>query len=611
MFLLKWKRKTCFLILILGSVFTQSLLAVTFSSSDYAVGYSQFAITSGDFNNDGALDLAASSQAGVVAVLLNKNDLSGAFNPFASYSVGSGSRSITNKDLNNDGAIDLVTANFFDNSVSVLLNKNDLSGTFATKINYPASSGPSSVTSADFNGDGANDVAVSNRESNSVSVFLNINNFSGTLDTKFDYPVGLSPYQIISSDINGDGAADLVVVSSESDLVSVLINKNNLSGTFNTRVDYATGDTPISTVSNDFNGDGALDIAVGINATSTVSVFLNKNDLTGALNTAVDYIVGGNPYSIISEDFDGDGTVDLATLSSQGNLLSVLLNKNDMSGTFNTGTDIIAGQTPVSVTGGDFNGDGDVDLAVANLISSSFATVLLNTTGREPDAFGFLDGFDVERSTLISSDIITITGLDFGVPINVTGGEYSINGGTFTSSPGTVFSNDLLQVRATSSADYDAVTDVVVTIATVNGVFSMRTISGTVPDDFSFIDQIDVAPSVLIVSNSVTITGLEIPSMISVTGGEYSINNSAFTAADGLINNGDTVVLRHTSSPSAKVRANTVLTIGGVSDTFSTTTSSVNVASVPVSFSDGGGGSFNLVLLFGMLFLICGPRIKS
>ena len=605
MFLMKWRIKPCFLVLTFGVFFTQSILAVTFSSSDYAVGSNQFAITSGDFNNDGAPDLAAANLAAAVSVILNKNDLSGAFNAFANYSVNSGPRSVTNADLNNDGAIDLIAANFFDNTVSVLLNKNDLSGTFTANIDYPTSSGPSSITSADFNGDGANDVAVSNRESNSISVLLNINNFSGTLDSKFDYPVGLSPQQIISGDFNGDGVPDLVVAGSESDIVSVLINKNNLSGSFNTRVDYATGDTPISIASNDFNGDGALDIAVGLNArTRAVSVFLNKNDLSGTFNTSVDYIVGGNPYSLISEDLDGDGAFDLAALSSQGNLLSVLLNKNDMSGTFYARTDFATGQTPVSITSGDFNGDGDVDLAVSNLISGSlFVTVLLNTTGREPDAFSFIERNYVERSALISSDTVTITGLDNGVAISVTGGEYSINNDPFTNLAGTIFTGDLLQLRATSSVDYATAVEVSVTISTVVGKFTVTTIDDNVPDNYAFIDRADVALNTSVTSNPVTITGLGMATMITVNGGEYSINNGAFKSVDGFIENADTVVVRHTSSPNIQSTVDTILTIGGVSGIFSSTTT-VNASTVSAPASEGGSGSFDLVLFFGLLFIM-------
>jgi hypothetical protein len=126
---MRLKSKACYLVFIVGIVFTQSILAVTFSNSDYVVEAGPFSITSGDFNLDGAPDLAATSTGlRLVSVMLNKNDLSGAFNTRTNYSVGSGPRSVTAADFNRDGAPDLAVANFFDNTFSILLNKNDLTG---------------------------------------------------------------------------------------------------------------------------------------------------------------------------------------------------------------------------------------------------------------------------------------------------------------------------------------------------------------------------------------------------------------------------------------------------------------------------------------------------
>lgn len=598
---MKWKVKACCLTLLFGAFCTSSLLAVTFSTRDYVVDAGPFFITSGDFNLDGAPDLVVTS-TGVrsVSVMLNKDDLSGAFNTHANYSVGSGPRSVTTADFNRDGAHDLAVANFFDDTFSVFLNKNDQTGAFIADHVYPTPSGPSSIISADFNSDGAADIAVANRDSNNVSVLLNMNNGDGVFAFKSDYRVGLMPLQVASGDFNGDGAPDIAVVSSNSDFVSVLINKNNLTGLFNARTDYPAGNTPVSVASNDFDGDGAPDLAVGNNESNTVSVFLNKNDLSGTFNAAVDYIVGGNPFSIVTEDFNGDGAYDLAIVSTRKNLLSVLLNKNDMSGAFAARTDFDISGTPISITSGDYNGDGDVDLAISNLNSSN-VTVLLNTTGREPDFFDFIDGDDVEPDALVSSNIITITGLDIGVPVNVTGGEYSINGDAFTSAAGTVFSDDSLQVRTTSSADYGISTDVVVTIASTSGVYTVTTINDTIPDDYTFVDQTNVALNTSITSNPVIITGLGASAVIGVAGGEYSINNGVFTTVDGFINNADTVIVRHTSSPAAQSTVDSILTIGGVSDTFSSTTTSITTTS-PAGQVESGGMDlvFLSVLLFGI-----------
>lgn len=96
----------------------------------------------------------------------------------------------------------------------------------------------------------------------------------------------------------------------------------------------------------------------------------------------------------------------------------------------------------------------------------------------------------------------------------------------------------------------------------------------TTPDAFTFTDQTDVARSTVITSAPITVAAIDAAANISVTGGEYSINGGAFTSSSGIgaVVNGDQIRARHTSSASYSTAANTAVTIGGVSDTFTSTT---------------------------------------
>jgi hypothetical protein len=107
---------------------------------------------------------------------------------------------------------------------------------------------------------------------------------------------------------------------------------------------------------------------------------------------------------------------------------------------------------------------------------------------------------------------------------------------------------------------------------TNNNMYSALLAWDVTPGTFSFTDQTDVALSTLIESNVITVTGIEYPSPISVTGGEYAINNGTYTSVAGTVSNGDTVKVRQTSSASVSTTTNATLTIGGVSDTFSVKT---------------------------------------
>lgn len=100
------------------------------------------------------------------------------------------------------------------------------------------------------------------------------------------------------------------------------------------------------------------------------------------------------------------------------------------------------------------------------------------------------------------------------------------------------------------------------------GIGAVFQAADTTPDQFSFTDQSGVAQSSTITSDPVTITGINDAADITVSGGTYSISGGAFTALAGTVVNGDAVRARHTSSASYLTATNTVVTIGGVSDTF-------------------------------------------
>jgi hypothetical protein len=96
----------------------------------------------------------------------------------------------------------------------------------------------------------------------------------------------------------------------------------------------------------------------------------------------------------------------------------------------------------------------------------------------------------------------------------------------------------------------------------------------TTPDPFTFTDQTNVALNTMVTSNTITVSGINAPAAISITGGTYKINSGSYTNASGTVNNGDTVTLQQTSSKNYSTKTDATLTIGGVSGTFSVTTTS-------------------------------------
>jgi hypothetical protein len=98
----------------------------------------------------------------------------------------------------------------------------------------------------------------------------------------------------------------------------------------------------------------------------------------------------------------------------------------------------------------------------------------------------------------------------------------------------------------------------------------------TTPDPFTFTDVTGVPLSTEQISNPITVSGITAPAAISIVGGEYEVNGSGtWTNIAGTVANGDTVKVRHTSAATSSTAVDTTLTIGGISDTFTSTTLAV------------------------------------
>ncbi|MGA8224693.1 MAG: FG-GAP-like repeat-containing protein [Candidatus Acidiferrales bacterium] len=251
------------------------------SSAGFAnsLGQSTSAIAAADFNQDGNLDLSMVSQiAQQSPVVLGYGD--GAFIPAGDLFITGFPSGMAVGDFNNDGMLDVVVAGsgsqkFPQAGLAVSLGKGD--GTFTSAPNSPISVpiGLSAIVAADFNGDGNLDLAVTNSTTNTVTILLG--NGNGTFGTPSAIPVGKGPVAIVAGDFNNDGKLDLAVVNSLDGTVTLLLGNGDGTFTQATGSPSAVGSGPSQIVAADFNGDGKLDLAVLTTANDgTVSIFLQQ-----------------------------------------------------------------------------------------------------------------------------------------------------------------------------------------------------------------------------------------------------------------------------------------------------------------------------------------------
>src|SRR5262249_23665619 len=160
-----------------------------------------------------------------------------------------------------------------------------------------------------FNGDGKPDLAVTNHNSNNVSVLLNTT-APGATSPSFaaqqGFATGASPVPVAVGDFNGDGRPDVIVGNYHDTTVSLLLNTTAPGAStpsFSAQQTFTSGLGPLGIAVKDFNGDGVPDLAASVRGTGSVSILLN---------TAVPIALSGSPATGTIQDDDAPASVTIA-----------------------------------------------------------------------------------------------------------------------------------------------------------------------------------------------------------------------------------------------------------------------------------------------------------
>ncbi len=355
----------------------------------YATGLRPQSVAIGDLDGDGRPDLAvANSGSDTVSVLRN---ISGGgtigFGNQVNFATGRTPTSVAIGDLDGDARPDLALSNWNSNSISVMRNTSEGGNlAFASRVDHATSSNPASVVMGDLDGDARPELVFANYLTNIVSVLRNLGN--AAFDAPMHFATGTNPRSIVIRDLDDDGRRDLAVVNSHfssgsgGGTISILRNMSAAgSVALADRVDFASAPDPFSCAIDDLDGDTRPDLAVVTISSSsaggnTVSVLRNLGN--GAFAARADYATDTAPSSLAIGDVDGDARPDLAVANYYSDTVSV--RRNLGNGTFAARVEYATGTAPTSVAIGDLDNDGRPDLAVANLEGGT-VSVLRNTSG--------------------------------------------------------------------------------------------------------------------------------------------------------------------------------------------------------------------------------------
>lgn len=324
---------------------------------EIGVGDAPIGLVSGDYNADGFIDLGVANRDSGTLTYVQGG--AGAFGVEKRTRVGTEPTAAITIDLNGDGFEDLV---LLDNDPDGLIYiQGSPTGPRETR-ELEVGQIPIGIAAGDFDRDGFVDLAVANRGSDDLTLLSGTNEgpvFDGSV------AVGTSPVAATTGDYDGDEFADVVTVNRGTDDVSYL--RGSPDGLVHLR-DIKVGSDPLVAISEDFDRDGFLDVVVANFSSDTVTYLRGTS---AGLVAAGDIETGDGPRTLTSGDFDGDGHPDVvvANFGSGGpELDDVTYIRGTKQGLLRSAK-VLVGDAPRAVTRGDYNGDGFLDVVVANSAS--------------------------------------------------------------------------------------------------------------------------------------------------------------------------------------------------------------------------------------------------
>jgi VCBS repeat protein len=487
------------------------------------------AIAAVDFNLDGKIDLAVTLN-GANNVMVFPGTGTGTFNSPLTFSVGTGPTAMVATDFNKDKKLDLAVVNNTASSVSILMNNSTTSAisfTAGSTISDSLGLMPTSIVAADFNGDTKLDLAVGSATDKEVSVML------GTGTGSFGAPVnavfGQNVYSVAAADFDKDGKMDLIAGTN----FAIGVKLGNGDGTFGATTWPWSPAGAIGLYPIDLNGDKKIDvIAVNYNTSdvqTAVTVLLNSSSAVGNPTFAFPprrYGVGYQPRGIAVGDFNFDAKTDVLVAAKGSNYASVLLgdgkghfdpglataigkpqcqflaaadfnndHKTDIAiscmggniqvflgkgtGLFNAPITLTAGAGPQDMAAADFNGDGFIDLAVANRNSNNISVFLNNKAGGFNAPVNYATGNG--PMGLVAGNFTLAGHVDLAV-VNSTGATLQVLPGTTSGIFGTPATYPLTAgAQGIVAGDFNSDGKLDLAVAAVGGVSVLVNNAGTFP----------------------------------------------------------------------------------------------------------------------------------
>ncbi len=367
-----------------------------------------------DLNDDGLKDVTATLlDEKALAVRLATSQA--VFGPAEIYNVGSLPRAAAIGVFGKDSDVDLFCSNRGD--VSIL--HGDSSGSFRAAKGFPVGDEPQFVRTVDMDDDGIIDIVSIDQFQNKVVFMKGVGD--GTFTNMGQVPLDPSTTAIAGylqiHDFNEDGQPDVATTINSTGEFRLIRNAGNLPLDTPLAGDSTTvGSSPLGFDAGDLNGDGHLDTVVANSGDNTIQVLIGGGDGTFSARGAVG--APARPLVPLIGDWNADGDLDVAVLTGEadGTDTRLLIYAGDGAGNLAFEGEQVLPQLSTVLQSGDFNEDGLIDLAASQPQVQSDEVLVLQNNGNF--------SFDLQRlklgfrmGTLEVFDVNQDTHLDLVVPL--------------------------------------------------------------------------------------------------------------------------------------------------------------------------------------------------
>ena len=337
-------------------------------------------LVTGDFNSDHRLDIAVANTNGYyISIYLGYGN--GTFFEHTRLSTGESSNpvSLSVGDLNHDDCLDIVVTNMNTGTIDVFLGHGD--GGFQWLILYQSGnqSSPLSLALADLNKDNQLDIAVTlDTGNNTGEVWMFWGYGNGSFHKEVVYSMVNSAVFIAVDDLNQDTNLDMVVVNTYAHNVCILFGYGN--GTFGNVTNLSTGEDsyPVCVAFGDFNRDQSIDIVISNLNFHIISLFFDYGNGTSSLQKTFETRLTANLRPIVVADMNNDTILDILAADYHGGDTSVAIYYGLGDGNFTLSnihpTGFASRLTMMAV--GDFNNDSKLDLAITNWSENSIGVFI-------------------------------------------------------------------------------------------------------------------------------------------------------------------------------------------------------------------------------------------